>query len=73
MMKLEKNVGRIDQVLRVGIGALLIYISLIDTGIIADSFASGVVAFIGSVNLLVGLIGVCPFYSLVGINTCKLS
>lgn len=72
-MKLGKNIGRIDQILRLGVSAILIYISLIDTGFIADPFASGVVAFIGMGNLIVALARICPFYSLVGINTCKLS
>ena len=72
-MKLERNVGRLDQLLRIGIGAVLIYISLIDTSLIEDPLSSGILAFIGIGNLVVGLIRICPLYPLVGINTCRLS
>ncbi|HFD81568.1 MAG TPA: DUF2892 domain-containing protein [Gammaproteobacteria bacterium] len=72
-MKLERNIGRLDQALRIGISAVLIYISLIDTSIIEDPMSSGILAFVGIGNLLVALVRICPLYTVAGINTCRLS
>ncbi|WJW75914.1 DUF2892 domain-containing protein [Thiohalobacter sp. IOR34] len=72
-MKLKKNIGPMDQILRIGISSFLIYITLIDTTFIADPVSSGLFAFLGVGNLIVALIRFCPLYALVGINTCRLS
>ncbi|GMQ89144.1 MAG: DUF2892 domain-containing protein [Gammaproteobacteria bacterium] len=72
-MKLFQNIGQLDRILRIGISSVLIYISLIDTEFVADPLSSGILAFFGIVNLLVALIRICPLYTLVGINTCKLA
>lgn len=71
-MKLGKNIGTLDMILRIGISGFLIYISLIDTQFISDPFSSGVFAVLGVVNLIVALIRYCPLYSLIRVNTCKL-
>ena len=55
------NVGTIDRIARVVAGA----------GLIAWAATSGPVwAWIGVIPLATGAIGMCPLYSLVGINTC---
>jgi len=72
-MKLVQNIGQLDRILRIGISSILIYISLIDIEFVADPLSSGILAFIGLGNLLVALIRICPLYTLVGINTCKLA
>ena len=59
-----KNEGKIDRVLRVIVGAALL--SLVFVG---PQTAWG---WIGLVPLLTGLIGICPVYSLFGLNTCGL-
>jgi len=59
MMKI--NVGKLDRVARVIVGA----------GLVAWAATSGPVwAWIGVIPLATGAIGMCPLYSLVGINTC---
>lgn len=68
-MSLNKNIGRLDQVLRGGIGILLIYLGFI-SGAISDPFASNIIGGIGVINIFVAMIRVCPLYSVVGINTC---
>ncbi|MFM1885009.1 MAG: hypothetical protein RL026_166 [Pseudomonadota bacterium] len=60
---LAKNVGTIDRVLRVLVGAGLIYA--------AATGALGAWAWIGVVPLLTAAFGRCPAYSLLGIKTCK--
>ena len=56
------NVGGIDKVLRIAGGAVL-------TGLAATGMV-GAWGFIGIVPLATGLMGFCPLYPLLGINTC---
>ncbi len=58
------NSGTIDRALRVIAGLALI--GLAATGTI------GAWGYIGVVPLLTGVIGFCPAYTLLGINTCGL-
>jgi hypothetical protein len=59
-----KNEGTIDRVLRVALG--LAVLSLVFMG---PESAWG---WVGLVPLVTGLIGVCPVYSILGINTCSI-
>ncbi|MFW6345188.1 MAG: YgaP family membrane protein [Halomonas sp.] len=61
---MKTNVGGIDKIARIVIGALLIVLAL--AGVI------GAWGWIGVVPLATGLFNFCPAYSLFGINTCKL-
>lgn len=60
---MEKNVGGIDRILRIVVGAALIAWVLLASG--------PVWAWIGIVPLLTGLFNFCPVYRLIGINTCQ--
>ncbi len=60
---MTKNVGQIDKIARIAVGALLIILAL--TGTI------GGWGWIGVVPLATGLMGSCPVYSLLGVNTCS--
>jgi len=71
-MQLEKNLGVLDMVLRLGLSAVAIYVGFIDPDAIADQLSSIVIGIIGAINLVAALFRHCPFYSLAGINTCKL-
>jgi hypothetical protein len=57
------NIGGIERILRIVIG--LVLIALAATGQV------GVWGWVGLVPVATGLIGWCPPYSLLGINTCK--
>ena len=59
-----KNEGTIDRVLRVIFGAAVL--SLVFVG---PQTAWG---WIGLIPLITGLVGTCPLYSVLGINTCGL-
>lgn len=61
---MKSNVGGIDKIARIVVGALLILLAL--TGTI------GAWGWIGVVPLATGLFNFCPAYSLFGISTCKL-
>lgn len=60
---MKANVGGIDRILRIVAGAALVAWVL---------FAGGPTwAWLGVVAIATGLINFCPFYPLLGINTCK--
>jgi len=58
-----KNEGNIDRILRVVVG-----LAIIGWGVYAQNWWGA----IGAVPLLTGLIGWCPAYTLLGINTCPM-
>ena len=57
-----KNEGNLDRILRVVVGAAVT--SLVFVG---PQSAWG---WVGLVPLITGLVGNCPVYSLLGVNTC---
>jgi len=58
------NEGTLDRALRIVAG--LVLLGLAFTGTV------GVWGYVGVVPLLTGLVGLCPLYSVLGINTCAL-
>lgn len=63
-----KNVGSIDRILRIIVGAALIAFALGFFG--AHQYAW--LGWIGVVPLLTALAGTCPAYSIFGISSCPL-
>ena len=61
---MNANVGGIDKILRVIVGIVLIGLAAL--GIV------GAWGWVGVVPLLTGLLGRCPLYPLLGINTCPM-
>ncbi len=61
---MKVNVGGIDKIARIVVGALLL--------ILAATGTLGAWAWIGIVPLATGLMGWCPAYSLLGIKTCPM-
>jgi hypothetical protein len=60
---MKANVGGIDRILRIVVGAALIAWAAVLGG--------PVWAFIGVVPLLTGVIKFCPVYPILGMSTCK--
>lgn len=60
---MHTNVGTVDRVLRIAVGLGLI-------GATATG-AIGPWGWIGAVPLVTALVGWCPAYTLLGVNTCK--
>lgn len=61
---MKSNMGTIDRGLRILVGIVLIGLTLAGT--------IGVWGWVGVVPLLTGSLGLCPLYSILGINTaCK--
>ena len=67
---MKANVGRTDQVLRIVISLVLIYIGFIDEDFIYDSLSSHILGTFGVVFLTVAVIRFCPLYAITDINTC---
>ena len=68
-MKIKKNIGGIDQVLRITLGSILL--SLVSLAFIGPQTSWAYLGFIGLIPLITGIIGYCPTYQLLGINTYK--
>lgn len=60
---MTQNIGNIERIIRIVGGLVLIAL--------AATSAVGVWGWVGLVPLATGLMGWCPPYSLLGINTCK--
>ena len=60
-----KNVGGIDQILRIVAG--LVLISLVFIG------PQTPWGWIGLIPLITGAVGFCPLYKIIGLNTCPVS
>lgn len=66
-MKLgEKNVGKIDRVIRIILGIILLYLFIVNMVAAPWSY---LVALIGLILIVTGIIGTCPLYSILGMNT----
>lgn len=68
-MKKYRNIGHHERVIRVGVGFLLLALS-------GFSFLPGwgdlILMIVGLIALLTGIIGYCPAWQALGINTCPL-
>jgi hypothetical protein len=62
----EKNVVMIDRVIRIILGIILLYLFAVN--MVAAPF-SYLVILIGLILLMTGIIGTCPLYSMIGMNT----
>lgn len=62
----SKNVGRIDKILRIAVGALLI------VGFFGVQGPYSWLFLLGLIPLVTGLLGTCPLYSIFGMNTCPI-
>jgi hypothetical protein len=61
---MKTNVGGIDKVLRIVVGLAVLSLVFILEG------SSRWWGLVGLVPLFTGLVGWCPAYSLIGLNTC---
>ena len=60
---MKANVGGIDRILRIAVGALLIVLAALNV--------IGVWGYIGVIVLATGLFRICPAYLPFGLSTCK--
>lgn len=62
---MKKNEGTLDRALRVAAGLALIGLAVTER--------IGPWGYVGVVPLITGAIGMCPLYTMLGINTCPLA
>jgi hypothetical protein len=60
---MKQNIGNIERILRIVVGAALVVLALMGT--------IGWWGWLGVIPLATGLVGWCPPYALLGISTCK--
>ena len=61
---MKKNVGMIDRVVRILLGAALITFAMIGEGVAAKF------GWVGVIPLLTAFAGFCPVYTLLGVSSC---
>lgn len=61
---MKANEGMIDRAVRIIAGLALIGLTVTDT--------IGAWGWIGALPLVTGIIGICPAYSIFGMNTCSI-
>lgn len=62
------NVGGIDKILRIVVGLALLAFALFAPATVSWKW----IGWIGVIPLATGLVGFCPFYPLLGLNTCPI-
>lgn len=67
-MMFQTNVGGVDRILRIVVGAALLLWFFLEPGAGPWHYAK----LIGIVPLLTGLFSTCPAYSLFGVSTCPI-
>jgi hypothetical protein len=66
------NVGSVDRIVRIIIGAILVALPYVYQSSIWDSMAVRlIVPIVGVVLILTALVRFCPLYKIVGASTCK--
>jgi hypothetical protein len=70
-VSIQSNVGLGDRLLRLGISLILFYLAFYFPATAEDVVTSYVLLAVVVINTLVALIGVCPVYLAIGINTAK--
>jgi uncharacterized membrane protein YuzA (DUF378 family) len=70
-MKFKRNMHRLDQLVRIVLGVVLIYVGFINTGLINSDVINWILGLFGIVNIVVAIASYCPVYSLADISTCK--
>ena len=66
------NVGSVDRIVRIIIGAILVALPYVYQSSMWDSMAVRmIVPIVGVVLILTALVRFCPLYKIVGASTCK--
>ena len=64
---MKKNMGTTDRIIRLVLAA--VFSGLYFGGIVTGTFGI-ILVVLGAVFVLTSLVGFCPLYTLVGLNTC---
>ncbi len=67
---MKQNMGTTDKILRIASAAIVLILYF--TNVISGTVATVLLVF-SAIFILTSLVGVCPLYSIFGINTCPVS
>jgi len=62
------NEGRTDRIIRIVLGIVLLVLGI---AVIATGWLEWIVVALGAILLITGIVGFCPLYTLLKINTNK--
>lgn len=65
---MTRNVGPADRIIRLAV-AVLAVVGAIAVG--ADTLGGIVLFLVAAIMLVTSVLGTCPLYRLIGVNTCK--
>ncbi|MHB8454371.1 MAG: YgaP family membrane protein [Acidiferrobacterales bacterium] len=68
-IRLRRNVGTLDRILRAGVSILMIYFGFFSHALIDGAVTRTLLGVFGVVHLAVVVTAFCPLYSLVDFNT----
>lgn len=64
------NEGNTDRIVRLALGLAALAAGLVPAQGLSGNVVGIVIAVVGAVLVVTGLVGFCPAYALFGINTC---
>ncbi len=68
-MSFQCNMGRLDRAARLIAGCALLYITLVDSGLITNQVIRYVLLVAGCVNVATAFVAYCPLYTIANIST----
>ena len=68
-MKLKRNMGPVDQVIRAVVGVSLIYLGPVSKMLTSDFMSGMLLALVGALALISAATGYCPLYHVSGFCT----
>jgi hypothetical protein len=72
---MKQNIGSLDGTVRILIGAVagLLSLAILASAVSLPAIVSPVLGVVSVIMLGTGLIGSCPLYTLLGLDTCSVS
>lgn len=68
---IKKNVGRIDQILRIISSSVMLYYGFFEETAISSGLSGTLLGIFGTGIFLSAVFQYCPLYAVTGINTCE--
>ena len=65
---MKLNEGRTDRIIRIVLGIVLLVLGI---AVIATGWLEWIVVALGAILLITGIVGFCPLYALLKLNTNK--
>jgi hypothetical protein len=68
-MKIKTNEGTVDRIIRIVLGIILLFVGM--AGLVGSGIGMWLAYVFGAILLVTGIVGFCPLYALLKINTAK--